>query len=229
MTVARITKESAAEKQAVSQEELAAINGYTMRELGAEEVFTFRLAACDNQIDRDNEKFSDAALEGLAALYPGKPVLLDHTWSAETQCARVYGAAVENDPARAGVRRLMLRCFVPRLDSTKAHIEAIETGLKRECSVGCAVKRRLCGLCGKDYWTECLHIKGQEYDGQMCYVVLDGAADAYEVSFVAVPAQREAGVVKSGETENADEKWKVVARAELAMEGIRYGAGAPLK
>ena len=40
----------------------------------AEEVFTFRLAACDNQVDRDFERFTDAALEGLAPLFVGRPV-----------------------------------------------------------------------------------------------------------------------------------------------------------
>ena len=217
------TKEAQVEKQTAAAEEMEAINRYTLRELSAEEVFTFRLAACDNQVDRDNERFSDRTLEELAQLYPGKPVLLDHTWSAKDQTARVYGAHVEEDGVRAGVKRLILRCYIPRLNSTQRAIEAIETGLRKECSVGCAVKRNLCSICGELYYENCLHIRGQEYNGQRCHVVLDGAEDAYEVSMVAVPAQREAGVVKSGEVKpQAD--WKKIANARLGMEKVRFGA-----
>ena len=41
------------------------------------------------------EKFSDAALQGLAALFVGKTVISDHQWKAAGQTARVYAAGVE--------------------------------------------------------------------------------------------------------------------------------------
>ena len=43
---------------ALSEEDLQLINRQALRELKAEEVFTFRLAACDDQIDRDHERFT---------------------------------------------------------------------------------------------------------------------------------------------------------------------------
>ena len=224
--MSNVVKAAQVEKQTATEDELAAINSLAMRELSAEEVFTFRLAACDNQVDRDEERFSDETLEGLAKLYPGKPVLLDHSWSAKDQYARVYAAHVENDSAREGVKRLILRCYSPRLSTTRNYIEAIETGLKKECSVGVAVHRHTCSICGEDYYENCLHLRGQEYNGQRCHVVLEGAADAYEVSFVAVPAQKEAGVVKSGE-EKPNEDWKKSARARVALEKDRFGALRP--
>ena len=223
MSVSKTRKEAQVEQQTVETGELELINRYTLRELSAEEVFTFRLAACDNQVDRDDERFSNRTLEELAQLYPGKPVLLDHNWSAKDQTARVYAAGVEEDAVRAGVKRLILRCYTPRLNSTQRAIEAIETGLRKECSVGCVVKRKLCSICGELYYENCLHIRGQEYNGQRCHVVLDGAEDAYEVSMLPVPAQREAGVVKSGE-EKPREDWKKSAKARLGMEQVRFGA-----
>lgn len=217
-------KAALSEKQAAAPADLEEINRHTLRQLSAEEVFTFRVAACDNQIDRDCERFSDLALEEMAELYPGKPVILDHNWSAHEQCARVYGAQVEPDPVREGVKRLILRCYIPRLEATQTNIEAIETGLKRECSVGCAVRRSVCSICGEDYYNgDCIHCRGREYDGKLCHVILDGCEDAYEVSFVAVPAQREAGVVKSGE-EKPREDWKKSAKARLGLEQVRFGA-----
>ena len=46
------------------------------------------------------------------------------------------------------------------------------------------------------------HEKGQEYDGKLCYADLNNPKDAYEFSFVAVPAQRGAGVTKSAKDLN---------------------------
>ena len=47
------------------------------------------------------------------------------------------------------------------------------------------------------YGGECVHKKGQVYGGRQCYGKLCGISDAYEWSFVAVPAQRAAGVIKN--------------------------------
>ncbi|OLA42145.1 MAG: hypothetical protein BHW31_01510 [Firmicutes bacterium CAG:110_56_8] len=55
--------------------------------------------------------------------------------------------------------------------------------------------RSVCSICGSDYGS-CGHRKGESYDGQVCCAILQEPMDAYEFSFVAVPAQREAGVLK---------------------------------
>ena len=53
----------------VSEDDLKLINSFSKRELKADEIYTFRLVCCDNQIDRDFEKFDDSALEKMAELY----------------------------------------------------------------------------------------------------------------------------------------------------------------
>ena len=45
---------------------------------------------------------------------------------------------------------------------------------------------------------------GRSYDGKVAFTVLSDATDAYEWSFVAVPAQREAGVVKHYDSSKGD-------------------------
>ena len=52
-----IFKAARIEKAAVGERELALINAQALRELSADEVFAFRLAACDNQVDREGEDF----------------------------------------------------------------------------------------------------------------------------------------------------------------------------
>ena len=162
-----IYKAARLEKETAGALELAMINEQTLRELTEDEVFTFRLTACDNQVDREGERFTEATLEQLGELYIGKPVLRDHNWSAETQTARVYDAHLEK---RGDIKRLVLSCYMVRTASTADTIAAIEGGILRECSVGCAVEHVNCSICGADQRkTLCEHWPGREYDGQLCH------------------------------------------------------------
>ena len=193
----RIFKEARLERAEINEEELALINAQALKPLKARDVFAFRLAACNNQVDRDQERFTEATLAEMAEVFVGRTVLRDHQWSASAQMARVYAASVETGEG-AGVQQLVLRCYMIRSEQTAPTIAAIEGGILRECSVGLSVRRALCSICGADQReTLCQHRPGAEYDGVRCHIDLDGVEDAYEVSMVAVPAQREAGVIKS--------------------------------
>lgn len=229
--MSEILKAALAKAAELSDGELALINQQALRPLTRDEVFTFKLAACDNQVDRDYERFTDQALEGLATLFTGKSVLMDHVWCAGSQTARVYAAQVETD---SEVKRLVLRCYMPRTEQTAGTITAIETGILRECSVGCRMERAVCTVCGADQAkTCCRHVPGREYDGKLCVMELDEPKDAYEVSLVAVPAQPEAGIVKSkrygGQEEQvpnpaeAGEEALRMAQAMQEQEEKRYG------
>lgn len=176
-----------------AQSDMERINRFALEPLSAEQVFTFKVNACDDQIDRDNERFTPQTLRQLAKLYIGKTVIFDHKWSAEDQTARIYDAAVVEE---AGVTRLQVMCYMLQNDRTQSTIDAINGGILREVSVGCAIGKRTCSICGGNY-SECGHKRGERYGGAVCSVLLEDATDAYELSFVAVPAQPGAGVTKN--------------------------------
>lgn len=91
---------------------------------------------------------------------------------------------------------LVAHAYLLRSEKNAALIEEIEGGIKKEVSVGCAMAKAYCSVCGAEYGS-CTHRKGVTYDGKLCLAVLAEPTDAYEFSFVAVPAQREAGVLKA--------------------------------
>lgn len=172
--------------------QLAKINGQARTPLTADEVYVFAVRLCDNQTDRDFERFSDEALTALAPMFIGKTGILDHEWSAERQVCRVFEAETVRD---GEVLWLKAWAYMLRSEKNAELIREIDAGIKREVSVGCAMTRSICSVCGEPYGT-CEHRKGMRYGEKLCTAILDGPSDAYEFSFVAVPAQREAGVVK---------------------------------
>ena len=197
----KIIKESqGGQETEVSPEDLALINQLARKELKAEEVYTFSVRLCDDQVDRDFERFSPQTLEELAGLFVGKSGIFDHQWSARGQSARIYKTEVIREPEKitlAGDGYCWLKgyAYMVRTESGRDLIAEIEGGIKREVSVGCAVKRAECSICGSDMG-RCAHEKGKRYDGRLCCARLLEATDAFEFSFVAVPAQPRAGVMK---------------------------------
>lgn len=177
---------------APNAEQLEKINAQTKSPLRAEEVYVFSVRLCDDQVDRDFERFSQQALEQLAPMFIGKTGISDHAWSAERQLARIFDAGVVYE---SGTAYLKAWAYMLRGEKTNEIIREIEAGIKKEVSIGCAMGRRICSVCGAEYGS-CEHRKGQKYGAQTCVAVLCEPRDAYEFSFVAVPAQKDAGVMK---------------------------------
>ena len=173
--------------------QLAAINAQAKARLKEDQIYVFSLRLCDDQIDRDFERFDTGALPALAKLFVGKTGIVDHCWSSENQVARIFETQVVSED---GISYIKAWAYIRRGGNNDEIIADIEAGIKKEISVGCAMGRCICSICGSEYGT-CGHRKGEHYDGMICCGVLQEPVDAYEFSFVAVPAQREAGVLKN--------------------------------
>ena len=192
--------------------QLEAINAQARAKLTAEQVYVFSVRLCDDQMDRDYERFDTAALPQLAKLFIGKTGIVDHKWSSDAQVARIFATEVVRED---GISYLKAWAYIRRGGHGDEVIADIEAGIKKEVSIGCSMGRSVCSVCGGDYGV-CGHQKGETYDGQVCCAILREPMDAYEFSFVAVPAQRGAGVLKGMGGRNASLK-------ELAEE---FGAQA---
>ena len=206
-------------QKAVTEADLTAINALSRRELTAEEVYTFAVRACDDQPDRTFERFSKECIRALAGLYVGKTVLFDHDWEAKKQCARIYATEVAEQD---GATCMIAKVYMLRVPENEEIINAIDGGILKEVSVGCAIGTVTCSICGELYYG-CEHQRGRDYDGQTCIAILSDPEDAYELSFVAVPAQPLAGVQKTAKNEKMSINEADRAKARLILEKMRYG------
>ena len=173
-------------------QQLERINGLAKGTMTQEQVYVFSVRLCDDQVDRDFERFDTEALPELARLFIGKSGIVDHKWSAGGQLARIFETEVLQEE---GVGYIKAWAYIRRGGPGDEWIADIEAGIKKEVSVGCSMGRSVCSVCGADYGT-CGHRKGEYYEDTLCCAILREPVDAYEFSFVAVPAQREAGVLK---------------------------------
>lgn len=197
----------------VTAEDLKKINKYTLSPVSAEDVFIFKATMADNeQDDKNYMPFNLKALQDLKKLYPGKTMLKDHSRRADNQIARIYDTElVQNANKQTELGELhtevVAKIYMIKTDSNKDLIAEITGGIKKEVSTSCVPKKMVCNICGTDNMKGyCRHWPGKEYtieDGtakgtkKRCKMLLDGAKEASELSFVAVPAQPRAGTHKS--------------------------------
>lgn len=198
----------------VTNDDLRKINKYTLSPVTADDVFIFKATIADNeQDDRNYAPFDLKALQDLKKLYPGKTMLKDHSRMADNQIARVFDTELVQDASKLTElgelhTELIAKIYMIKTDSNKDLIAEIIGGIKKEVSTSTVPEKMVCNICGVDNMKEyCRHWPGREYDvtdgatgkttKRRCKMLLRGAKEAYELSFVAVPAQPRAGAHKS--------------------------------
>lgn len=197
----------------ITEADLKKINKYTLAPVTADDVFIFKAVMADNeQDDRNYMPFNLKALQDLKKIYPGKTMLKDHSRSADNQIARVYDTELVQDPNKQTElgelhTELIGKIYMIKTESNKDLIAEIMGGIKKEVSTSTIPEKMICSICGTDNMEKyCRHWPGVNYtieDGsakgtkKRCKMLLSGAKDAHELSFVAVPAQPRAGTHKS--------------------------------
>lgn len=197
----------------VTDADLKKINKYTLSPVSADDVFIFKASIADNeQDDRNYMPFNLKSLQDLKKLYPGKTMLKDHRRMADNQIARIYDTELVQDANKQTDlgelhTELIAKIYMIKTDSNKDLIAEIMGGIKKEVSTSTVPSKMICNICETDNMKDyCRHWPGIEYtveDGsakgskKRCKMLLSGAKEAYELSFVAVPAQPRAGTHKS--------------------------------
>ena len=232
-----ISKVASVSPLEVTDEDLKKINKYTLSPVKSEDVFIFKATIADNeQDDRNHMPFNLKALQDLKKLYPGRTMLKDHSRRADNQIARVFDTELvqnANKQTELGElhTELTAKIYMIKTDSNKDLIAEIMGGIKKEVSTSTVPEKMICNICGVDNMKDyCRHWPGREYDiadatgksaKKRCKMLLHGAKEAYELSFVAVPAQPRAGTHKSiGFTKPIEETPETTPETETKNNNI---------
>lgn len=155
-----------------SGEQLAKINEFTQSTKSAEDVICFSTLSCNDQLDRDLDRFTAECVEDFAKLPEpyssvGKGYMVSHDYT-KLPVGTVFEVGTENIE---GVKHLTNSVFMPNTEQYKNFIENIDFGIYRFVSVGVMLDDSACTVCSSpmvgNYWTFCLengHEKGLWYD-----------------------------------------------------------------
>jgi hypothetical protein len=142
---------------AVTDAQLQAINAYTLREFGADEVAVREFVLAHNCIDRDKECFDEALLTDFARTLPGKGVFIKHPrgWDGDSGPGegRVFASSVEQmtlDAARALLKQpalvlppdrsmvsvLKSSAYFARTSENDALLTKMDAGIVSDVSIG---------------------------------------------------------------------------------------------
>lgn len=191
---------------------LEKINSFTQKELTLDDIYIYHVRLCDNDIDRDVECFADNSLIQLQKLFVGKTGIFDHNPTANGQVSRIFDTEVVSDNSKLTIdgrpyKWLKGYAYMIKTPTNADLIKEIDGGIKKEVSISCSAKSHKCSICGTNkFKNSCSHLKNSHYNGKLCYTILDDITDAYEWSFVAVPAQVNAGVIKHFVLDNNSHK-----------------------
>lgn len=154
-------------------------------------LYYFKAKLVDDDIDRDNERFTKDAVRKMADMFIGKVGLAppEVTQICSTTSMRIFDTELRQSDSGA----LELIALISVRLNTASQAKQFEQYLSthQDLSVSCSVLSRTCSICGKNALKEhCKHEKGKIYGKYMkrkCIYELSGVTDVYEWTFVENP------------------------------------------
>lgn len=200
-------------------------------EIPKEELYVYKVLLCDNMVDRDSERFTHKSLERIRDLYVGKVGIKDHSPTAENIHSRIYKTELVVDESRHNdvgdsYEYVLGYAYTINNEENKAFINEIRGGLRKEVSVGLSNKSLICSICGEEMESEGhQHVEGETYDDEVCIGLIDDVDDVYEFSFVAIPSQRKAGIIKA--FNKKEERHMSLSLKQIALKICKSADVAP--
>ena len=180
----------------IPDEDYKKISGMLCKEIAIEDLATFEITLCTNQIDRDFEAFHDTTIVyNLLPMYDGKTGFI--TDSIRGRIYETYTKQIkkENNDTEDGTSFTQTIALIGKVfiinntAETRQFIMDIEDGyIKDNISISCSCLTKQCSICGADVFKNpCNHKKGNFYNNRLCYYYLEDVTDVYEWAFVKEP------------------------------------------
>ena len=191
------------------------------------EVFTYKVRLCDNLVDRVGDKFEETALEQITDMVKnnGLAGVQNHDWVTDKQLSGLYDAELVTDDTEVNEVGEPVKYVVGLAYTLKKYediVDRVRAGLLKGASISFNSSGDSCSICGKPMTKiegdvavcEDGHIAGQEYDGKLCYNSISNVTDLLEWSLVAVPCQKNSGIISKSIKEGGN---GLMRKAELLI------------
>lgn len=170
----------------ISDEDLALINHYALRALSREDVIVRSALVANDQVDSYFTRFSKGALDLIAQMLPGTPVMRNHgTWSSDDLPVGIwFRSDVEERDGANWVRGWFYMVREPLTDSIGARMDG---GVIREVSLSWMMRAIdvKCSICGRNEMDPlCDHVPGLDYNGALCVWDMTNVRSVEEASLV---------------------------------------------
>ena len=156
------------------------IQQYLKNPVDINKCFVFKIKLCNNEVDRDFERFDVSTLKEFKNMYLGKSGII--TVDDVTSYPRIFRTWIktsENHKTQDGdaYSELWAKAFLIQDSKNAKVIQAIQSKKYSEVSVACSIKRSVCNICGKEH---CWHPKGALYGGREVHRVLLDPSEVFE-------------------------------------------------
>lgn len=221
--------------------QLEKINLLAKRPLSAEDVFVFPDRAIgDGLIPTRMTRVHKSLLEVFKAdARSGVSLMIDHPWAgffSKPKPAYSYGrsfdatlkktmdSAYTDETWGLFIDHYMVRGREKDGIATDQLIADIEDGTIFDTSVGFGNDNYECSICGNDYtnYEKCQHFRGQEYDGEICSVILKPPGYLMENSLVFDGAYPGAGILSPMTARDIENAFDPVEDLKGFKEGTRF-------
>lgn len=176
-----------ATERGVKDKHLALIQSLAEREVSADDVAVRGMLLCNSQRDYYYSRFSRRALDEVAEMLPGAPVMIGHDYS-RVPIGRFFDSRVVRIEDSTLPKRDQYWVeglyYAPRDDEGDAFIRRVDLGVWKEVSIGFRLSRAPCSICHRPIWS-CEHIPGDIYPkGGICEWGMEGITAVLEGSQV---------------------------------------------
>ena len=197
---------TAEEERALKDTLLPVVQSLAAAKVSPDDFHLRGMYLCNSARDFYYSRFTDGALDEIAELLAGRPVMVGHDYGTLPVGRFVSGEKVERRIGKAPKRDSQWvkgLFYVPRDEQGDAVVRRIDTGIYREVSIGWRCIDATCSVCKNDIRDRerCEHWPGEVYEkAGICEYGFSGITAVLEGSLVFAGGQKDTSTfVPSGE------------------------------
>lgn len=183
------------EERSLKEKHLPTVQALAATGVGADDFHLRGMYLCNSARDYYYSRFTVGALDEIAGMLVGRPVMVGHNYGTLPVGRFVTGKRIEREGRAPKRDRWWVEglFYLPRDAEGDAIAKRIDQGIYREVSIGWRCLDATCNICRNDIRDRdrCEHIPGELYDQGLCEYQFSGITAVLEGSLVFAGGQKD--------------------------------------